>query len=173
MLSVNQTNDAAWAAVFGGLIIPTNNNPNVSDTMFVAPTNVYNLVDGPGGINAARTLQPGGLFHHVGDIFRAPALVTNFLGATNSQFSDEVTEALPQQILSLLKVGYPQFVIYSWGQSLRPKSLYFGAGPNFNICTNYEITGEILTRTVCHVVSDPLAANPKLVIDSFNIEPGN
>ena len=141
--------------------------------MFVAPTNVYNLVDGPGGINAARTLQPGGLFHHVGDIFRAPALVTNFLGATNSQFSDEVTEALPQQILSLLKVGYPQFVIYSWGQSLRPKSLYFGAGPNFNICTNYEITGEILTRTVCHVVSDPLAANPKLVIDSFNIEPGN
>jgi hypothetical protein len=169
LLSVNQTNDAAWAAVFAGLLIPTNYN----DSTFVFPTNVYNLVDGPGGINATRARQPNGLFHHVGDIFRTPALITNFLGSSVSAYSDEVTEALPQQILSLLKVGYPQFVIYSWGQSLRPKSLYFGSGPNFNVCTNYEITGEVLTRTVCHVVSDPLALNPKLVIDSFNIEPGN
>ncbi|MGO8701587.1 MAG: hypothetical protein ACLQVY_28220 [Limisphaerales bacterium] len=175
LLSVNQTNDAAWAAVFGGLIIPTNYN---GPAYILAPSNVYNLVDGQaamggaGGINYTRAVQPNGLFHHVGDIFRTPALITNFLGSP-APYSDEVAEAIPQQILSLLKVGYPQFVIYSWGQSLRPKSLYFGSGPNFNICTNYEITGEVLTRTVCHVVSDPLAANPKLVIDSFNIEPGN
>jgi hypothetical protein len=53
--------------------------------------------------------------------------------------------------------------------------LYSGGGnPSLiNLCTNYEITGEYLTRTVCHVVSDPAAAAPKIVIDNFNIMPGN
>lgn len=165
LLSVNQTNDAAWAAVFAGLVVPT----NAYDSWVVEPTNVYALVDGPGGINSVRT---NGYFHHIGDIFRAPALMTNFLGTATTQNTDEIVERVPQQILGLLKVGYPQFVIYSWGQSLRPKNLYFGSGPNFNLCTNYEITGEVLTRTVCHVVSDPLAVHPKVVIDSYNIEPG-
>jgi hypothetical protein len=168
LLSVNQTNDAAWAAVFAGLVVPTNN----FDSWTVVPTNVYSLVDGPGGINATRTNQPNGLFHHLGDILRTPALTTNFLGADTALYTDDIAERLPQQILSLLKLGEPQFVIYCWGQSLRPKNLYFGSGPNFNLCTNYEITGEVLTRTVCHVVSDPSATNPKIVIDSYNVEPG-
>ncbi len=85
-----------------------------------------------------------------------------------------MVERIPQQTLSLLKVGLPQFVIYSWGQSLKPKNLYSsGSGPLLNICTNYEITGEYLTRTVCHIVSDPGAAAPRIVIDNYNIEPGN
>ena len=85
-----------------------------------------------------------------------------------------MVERIPQQTLSLLKVGLPQFVIYSWGQSLKPKSLYSGGNVNLTgICTNYEITGEFLTRTVCHVIGDPTAAAPKIVVDNFNIEPGN
>ena len=38
-------------------------------------------------------------------------------------------ERIPQQTLGLLKVGLPQFVIYSWGQSLRPKGPLNSAGP--------------------------------------------
>jgi hypothetical protein len=170
LLSINQTNDAAWAAVFSGLVVPTNS----FEAGTMVPTNVYALIDGPGGLNATRALEPNGLFHHLGYIFKAPALMTNFLSVNPTLCPDEIVESVPQHILSLLKVGYPQFVIYAWGQSLRPKNLYFGSGPNFNLCTNYEITGEVVTRAVCHVVSDPAATNsPRFVIDSFNIEPGN
>ena len=70
-------------------------------------------------------------------------------------------------------IGQPQFVIYAWGQALRPKDIYLGSGTNFGLCTNYQITSEFLTRTVCHVVSDPLAINPRIEIDSKNIEPSN
>jgi len=49
-----------------------------------------------------------------------------------------------------------------------------GSGPLLNICTNYEITGEYLTRTVCHIVStDGTTGAPKIVIDNYNIMPGN
>jgi hypothetical protein len=36
--------------------------------------------------------------------------------------------------------------------------------------TNYEITGECLTRTVCHLVH---TNGLKMVVDSFNVESGN
>jgi len=170
LLSINQTNDAAWAAVFAGLVVPTNAFYGVT----VAPTNIYALVDATNGINATRANEPNGLFHRLGYLFKTPALTVQSPFLTNaSLYSDEVVERIPQQILSLVKLGDPQFVIYAWGQSLRPKSFYYGTGLNFNICTNYEITGEVLTRTVCHMVSDPLATSPKIVIDSFNIEAGN
>jgi hypothetical protein len=177
LLSVNQTNDPAWAAVFAGVIAltsPTNGIP-INPT-----TDVSNLMDGPYGINVVRTNQPNGIFHNIGDILQAPALTTQspFVVATPpyANLTDEMVERIPQQTLSLLRLGMPQFVIYSWGQSLKPKNLYSALGASAslqNICTNYEITGEFLTRTVCHVVSDPGAAAPKIIIDSYNIEPGN
>jgi hypothetical protein len=182
LLSVNQTNDAAWAAVFAGVIAITNINMTAGTGFGVPlnPTNdVYFLMDATNGINAVRALQPNGIFHKIGDILQAPALtanlpyVTNFI-ASGGTPTDEMVERIPQQTLSLLKLGLPQFVIYSWGQSLKPKNLYSsGSGSLLNICTNYEITGEFLTRTVCHIVSDPGAAAPKIVIDNYNIEPGN
>jgi hypothetical protein len=176
LLSVNQTNDAAWAAVFGGVIVMTN---LTNGTPLNPTTDVSYLMDTANGINMARAntnYNPNGLFHKIGDILQASALttqlgyVTNFNGTPN----DEMVERIPQQTLGLLKLGLPQFVIYSWGQSLKPKNLYStGSGNLQNICTNYEITGEYLTRTVCHIVSDPAAASPRIVIDNFNIEPGN
>jgi hypothetical protein len=188
LLSVNQTNDAAWAAVFAGVIAITNfdittetwgGTPIDPTTNGLYNFGVYTLMEAPNGINAARAnplYHPNGLFHHIGDILQASALttespyVTNFIGTP----SDEVVERIPQQTLGLLKLGLPQFVIYSWGQSLKPKSLYSsGSGNLLNICTNYEITGEFLTRTVCHIVSDPGAAAPRIVIDNYNIMPGN
>ncbi len=174
LLSINQTNDPAWAAVFAGLVVPT----NAFNAATVAPGDVYSLLEAANGINATRATEPNGLFHHLGNLFRTPALSIQspYLGSNGinaALYSDEVVERIPQEILGLLKVGNPQFVIYAWGQSLRPKSLYFGAGQNFQICTNYEITGEVLTRTVCHVKSDPNAVSPRIVVDSFNFEPGN
>ncbi len=179
LLSVNQTNDAAWAAVFGGVIVMSNLTGGIP---LNPTTDVSYLMDSSNGINQARantTNNPNGLFHRIGDILQASALttqlgyVTNFM-ALGGTPNDEMVERIPQQTLGLLKVGLPQFVIYSWGQSLKPKNLYSsGSGNLLNICTNYEITGEYLTRTVCHVVGDPSAAAPRIVIDNFNIVPGN
>jgi hypothetical protein len=173
LLSVNQTNDPAWAALFAGVIALTSDsvgvpiNPN-SDVQF--------LMDSPIGINAQRTNQPNGIFHKVGYILSAPALTVNspFL-LTNASavpnLTDEMVERIPQQTLSLLKVGEPQFAIYAWGQALKPKGPpYLGIGANANMYTNYEITGEFLTRTICHLVH---TNGLKMVIDSYNVESGN
>lgn len=178
LLSVNQTNDAAWAAVFAGVVVITNSTGGIP----ISPTNdfynFYNLaLDSANGIYGARTNHPNGIFHHIGDILQASALTVNspyLTGIPPANLTDEMVERIPQQTLSLLKLGLPQFVIYSWGQSLKPKNLYSsGSGYLLNICTNYEITGEYLTRTVCHIVSDPGAGAPRIVIDNYNIEPGN
>ncbi len=172
LLSVNQTNDAAWAALFAGVIVITNSTEGIP----LNPTNdVYYLMDTPtSGINAVRALQPNGIFHKIGDILQAGTLTVSPPEPLTAPLTDEMVERIPQQTLSLLKLGLPQFVVYSWGQSLRPKNLYSsGSGSLLNICTNYEITGEFLTRTVCHVVSDPAAAAPKIVVDNYNIMPGN
>jgi hypothetical protein len=179
LLSVNQANEPAWAAVFAGVVAQTSATTGVA----IDPTNsVTLLVNGPNGINAARAAQlggvarnPNGLFHHIGDVLQASALTVNspFLNGTPiSSLPDEAIERIPQQTLSLMKVGLPQFVIYSWGQALKPKSLC-QAAPFTGLCTNYDITAEFLTRTVCHVVGDPAATSPKIVVDSYNIESGN
>ncbi|HUD46249.1 MAG TPA: hypothetical protein VMR33_05445 [Candidatus Baltobacteraceae bacterium] len=175
LLSVNQTNDGAWAAALAGVIMVTNADGGIA----IDPTNVYQFVDVPGGINMTRTNEPNGLFHKVGDILATPALTVSNMFLANVPmsgtvsgfpYSDDVVERIPQQILGLLKVGEPQFVIYAWGESLRPKNLYLSS-PNNNLCTNYEITGEFLSRTVCHVVHTN--GIPKMVIDSYNVEPSD
>lgn len=178
-LSVNQTNDAAWAAVFGGVIALTNGTGGFP----INPTNDINyMMDSNGvGINLLRSnvLGTQALLHHVGEILAAPSLTVDSPAATSPTWADGVpdyvSEAIPQQTLGLLKVGYPQFVIYSWGQALRPRNVDLGAAQSMDqgLCTNYEITGEYETRTVCHVVGDPAAQNPKFVVDSFNIVPSN
>jgi hypothetical protein len=182
LLSVNQTNDAAWAAVFGGVIALTNAYggvqimPNNNGRPYGIAQNFTNLMDGPYGINAFRSIQPNGIFHKAGYILGAPALTVNspFLGGNAADVpycTDEVVERIPQQVLSLLKVGEPQFVIFAWGQALKPKGPPFlGLGANANTYTNYEITGECLTRTVCHLVH---TNGLKMVIDSYNVESGN
>ncbi len=91
-LSVNQTNLAAWSAVFSGLVAMTNASadfngyvaaPAVASAVIppAGPDNVNSavalLLNGTQGINATRAntgLFPLGAFTHVGDILRAPAL---------------------------------------------------------------------------------------------------
>jgi hypothetical protein len=172
LLSVNQTNDAAWAAALSGVIALSNVNFGVP----IRPSDVYQFVEGTNptnGINYVRSTNVNGLFHKVGEILKVPVLTVESPFLSNSpvsEISDEVVERIPQQIMGLLKVGEPQFVIYAWGQSLRPKNLYLSS-PNNNLCTNYEITGEFLSRSVCHVVHTN--GVPKMVVDSYNIEPSD
>lgn len=86
---------------------------------------------------------------------------------------DEAYERIPRQIMSLLKLGEPRFVVYSYGQSLKPAANSLVLNPPndmyFNLCTNYQITGEVVTRTVLRV--DGTAQNPKVVVESYNVLP--
>ena len=87
---------------------------------------------------------------------------------------DVVAERIPQEVLSLVKLGDPRFVIYSFGQALKPanNSLVLG-GQYRGMCTNYQITGEVVTRAVVRLSSDSSPTNPKFVVESFTILPGN
>jgi hypothetical protein len=182
LLSINQTNQAAWSALLSGIIVFAN---GTNAGFALGPTNVTGnqlvpdityMLDSTNGVNATRALGRNGLFHRLGEILGVPTLTTTspytLAAVQNGTASDDLVERIPIQTLGLMKVGQPQFVIYAWGQALRPKDLYLGGGPNFNLCTNYQITAEYLSRTVCHVVGEPFATNsPVIEIDSKTTEP--
>jgi hypothetical protein len=147
-----------------------------------------------------------GAFEHVGDILSVPQFteqspfmkaVTNGVADAAQRrngISDEMYEWLPQQTMSLLRASdSPRYVIYSYGQTLKPApdSVYTTGGPFFGMITNYQIVSEIATRavvrfnsTVTNVVtyatdgltytnwfSTPVVTNNNAVIESFNILP--
>ncbi len=68
-----------------------------------------------------------GVFEHKGDILAVPQLTEqspflnwNNTAQQNNGISDEMYEWLPQQMMSLVRVGAPRYVIYSYGQALKP-----------------------------------------------------
>jgi hypothetical protein len=91
----------------------------------------------------------------LGHVLAAPALSVEspFLNLANDQtrygLSDVFYEWIPQQVLGLLKEDEPYVVVYAYGQSLRPadRSVVVAPGPFYGLCTNYQITGEVLTKT--------------------------
>ena len=106
-----------------------------------------------------------GTFEHVGDILSAPQLTVQspFLHLNNGTLSDvtqltngisdEMYEWLPQQTMSLLRcASSPRYVIYCYGQALKPapNGIYTGTTPPgmFGLVTNYQIVSEIATRAV-------------------------
>lgn len=181
-LSVNQTNLAAWSAVLSGVNVLSNSvSPN--QPLFIQPAGPYNpaapppLVSIVNGINNARTNFPNHAFSRLGDILATPELtvLSPYWSLTN-KFNDAVVERIPQQILGLLHGGEqpPRFVIYSYGQALKPAahSLYqggVGSGAFFGLCTNYQITAEVVTRAVVRVDGAP--TKPRAVVESFNVLP--
>ncbi len=192
LLSVNQTNLASWSAVLSGVTVVSNTTapnrlaPSTTPgftSLEIQPSSAQlsNIVY---SINMARTNRPGGVFQSVGEVLSAPALtfgttnVSPFLNLSDARhaqhgLTDAAVERIPQQILSLLKVGYPRISVYSYGQALRPapNSIQFnppsGRRDLQNICTNYQITGEVVTRTVLRV--EGTAQNPKAIVESFQI----
>jgi hypothetical protein len=172
LLSVNQTNLAAWSAVLSGVSVLTNSTTEIGQVL-VAPGSreLTNIV---AGINAMRASWPGQVFPIAGSILSAPALTTSSPFLNPSQIygpGDAVYERIPQQILSLLKADEPRLTIYALGQTLRPaqNSLVLEPGPNFRLCTNYQVTAEIATKTVLRFEGNP--NNPQVVQESFRILP--
>ncbi|MDB6057988.1 MAG: hypothetical protein JWO95_1832, partial [Verrucomicrobiales bacterium] len=192
LLSINQTNLGPWSALLSGVYVLTNNVQG----LVLDPTNVPVIVS---ALNARRAKEDNQVFHHLGDflvdsnltralmpdVLNVPVTVINEENPTSTATFkgrsqvlatnwDAVVERVPQEVLSLVKLGDPRFVIYSFGQSLKPanNSVVLG-GPYRGMCTNYQITGEVVTRAVCRLSDDSKPTNPKIIVESFNILPGN
>jgi hypothetical protein len=134
------------------------------------------------------TTSAGGSFKHVGDILSVPALTEQspFLNTSSPQItngiSDEMYEWLPQQTLSLLRVSSaPRYVIYCYGQTLKPAPDGVETGStDFGMVTNYQVVAETATRAVVQfrqvVVTNSLVpltlqTNYSTSIEQFNVLP--
>lgn len=209
-LSINQTNLAAWSAVLSGVAVLQADTNNVRQgTMatnfpwtIIQPAGGSGPKSGPSSplwqlvssINDVRRTNYSGFFRRLGDVLATPQLAEGafdptfgvyrqpFIGQWSGQLgvSDAVLERIPQQILGLLQCDHtPRFVVYSFGQALKPADrAVLGSG----LCTNYQITAEVATRSVVHVEGSPNPANtnnsdpqirypPRVIIDSFNVLP--
>ena len=129
------------------------------------------------GIRRVRNAQPNGMFTNLGQLLSVqelsaggtnvnnPVSPTNFSPVLNAgvrideYFSpqeehgipDSAYERLPQQLMSLLKVeDHPRLTVYAWGQSLKParRSVVLTAGPLRGLCTNYQVTAEVGSKSV-------------------------
>ncbi len=202
-LSVNQPGLAAWSAVLSGMVALTNGldvngNPALLP-MVVQPAGYYDpnntntwpaIVQIVNALNAARSNSPNQVFTHLGDILAVPNLTVGspFINSTvqpasgSYTLNDAAYERIPQQILGLLKVeNSPRYVIYSWGQALKPAphSVYTGGGAFFGLVTNYQIMAEVATRAVVRFDGAPayqngaptMITNLHPVIESFTVLP--
>ena len=205
-LSINQTNLAAWSAVFSGMVALNNTGLTLNDS----PLPVYgplvtNVVISPGGANgmnsplgqlvnginatrASTNLFPAGVFTHLGDILRVPQLTEqspflNWNDAQQQQYgiSDELYEWLPQQALGLLRLNStPRYVIYCYGQALRPAAnSVVTSSTGFGLCTNYQVMAESAARAVIrfdrivftNATGNATGTNYKATVESYNVLP--
>ena len=188
LLSINQTNFAAWSALFSGVAVWTNavpdaalgisNGPITLNPVLMEPAGNYSPADPPAlariveAINRERDKRPTKTFTNLSELLQVPELTTAspYLNVNSGRqllfgLNDAAYERIPQQIFSLLKVGSARFVIYSYGQALKPKTI----DPGSHLATDYQITAEVATRTVVRLEGPP--SRPRAVIESFNILP--
>jgi hypothetical protein len=178
-LNINQTNLAAWSAVFSGVVALTNTSElaPIFNPWVIEPAGVYDPLDATtwsplvrlvNGINTLRANPyyfPAGTFNKLGDILAVPELSDQsvFLNrsttlAQTRSLTDAAYEWLPQQTLSLLHLDQaPRFSIYAYGQSLQPApdSIVTSGGDFFGLCTNYAITSEVALRAVVRIEGSP------------------
>jgi len=198
-LAINQSGLAAWTAVLGSITVISNMVPVIGKAP-PPPSGFTNLLIDPvyhgaqiqaivDSINRNRMQRPNQVFRSLGELMAVPELTTRspFIntgpdpsgaGADIVQtygFNDEAYERIPRQILSFLKVGDARYVVYAFGQSLKPadKSIVTSAGnpQYFGMCTNYQITGEVYTRVLLKVGGN--AKNPRPEILNFSILPAD
>ena len=128
----------------------------------------------------SNVFYPGGTFNNLGSILSLPTLSdrapflfdhsrVDWTQASARQMTDEVVERLPQQILSLLRADEPRVVVYSYGQSLKPalNSLITKPGLYYGLCTNYQITGEYVTKTTLRFDGSP--GNLRTVVEDHRV----
>ena len=183
LLSVNQTNLAAWSAALASVHVRSNSVPSPGSIggrgftdRFIEPSSpqMRTIVN---GLNVTRSHFPNGLFEPMGNILATPELTVRspFLNLSSQAqlqrgLTDDVVEQIPQQVLSLLKADEPRIVVYAFGQSLKPaERSIVTSGLFYNICTNYQITGEVVAKAVLRVEDAPL--RPRVVVESYNILP--
>jgi hypothetical protein len=204
-LPINQDGLAAWSALFSGMVTLSNSSalrPNYVPVI-IQPAGYYDPFDAASwpplvqmveGINATRNntnLFPNGTFNSLGDILAVPELTESspFLNrSTDYRLARTITDAayewLPQQMLSLLQLGEPRFVIYAYGQALQPapNSILVGGGNYSGLCTNYTITAEVAARAVVRVEGSPSPQDanhpnpkkrypPRVIVESYNYLP--
>src|SRR6185436_5485846 len=127
--------------------------------------------------NNFRATRSLGVFGYMGEILGTPELTINspYLNLDGSQFTgnaftDDVFEAIPQRILSLLKEDEPRMVIYAFGQTLKPAPRSLAtSGTFYNLVQNYQVTGEYATKAVIRVEGELRnPSNPlRTVVESY------
>jgi hypothetical protein len=130
------------------------------------------------GVVSTNEVHSAATFSRLGEILNtpelsvaSPAINTNSAKQLQLGINDEVYERLPQQILSLLQIdGTPRFVVYAYGQSLKPADhSIVSSGPQLGLCTNYQITGETALRAVVRIEGG--RTNTHAVLEGFNALP--
>lgn len=171
-MSINQTNLAAWSAILAGVNIM----PDATTNWVIEPAGVYDpavpppLVRFVSALNDVRRTNFNGSFRRLGDILAVPELTVKspwLVGNTNFM-SDAAIERIPQQVLGLLHCEEdPRFVVYSYGQALKPAPQSIQTGGRFmGLVTNYQVTAETVTRAVVRV--DGLPNQPRVSVESYN-----
>jgi hypothetical protein len=177
-MSINQSGLAAWSAVLSGVdvLVTRTNDVIIQPAGTYLPAFPPPLVTLVSAINNVRATNfVGGAFPRLGDILKVPELTVNspFIGRgiLTNQVNDAVYERIPQQIFGLLKGGeQPRFVIYAYGQALKPaNNSTVTGGPYSGLHTNYQITAEAATRTVVRIDGAP--SSPRAVVESFSVLP--
>jgi hypothetical protein len=200
LLSVNQTNLAAWSAVLSGVTVLSNSLPDIAAGPKTLPRFAQLTVnpDAPqllnivAGINRTHAFWTNHTFRTLGEVLATPELtvLSPYLSLTPKQIQNGIDDAtyerIPQEVLSLLRTDEPRVTIYAFGQALRPAdrslvTLTSGVNPPiFNLCTNYQVTGEFATKTVLRLenlapestsrqVGAPVAQKMRAVVESFSI----
>ncbi len=133
------------------------------------------------GINVYRANPTNfnlGAFTKLGQILGVPELTvaSPFLNVSTVKqrqqaLNDAAYERIPQQIMGLIRVDpEPRFVVYSYGQSLKPADRSIvTSGRFFGLCTNYQVTAEVATRAVVRVQN--AASQPKVMVEKYNVLP--
>lgn len=175
LLSVNQTNTAAWAAVMGGVEVMRDAQPVTQGSEVVDPNSYvvidpataefWDILNGTNGLNRVRAetnLFNGrwrGLFPDQGSFMAAPKLTLEspYIDKDSDYLTDEVVEKLPRQIMSLVKQDEPRLVVYAFGQALEPapNSIYQGLDDYNGMVTNYQVSASFVTKTLLEFSGDP------------------
>jgi hypothetical protein len=109
LASVNEPNAAAWGSLLDGLTVLTNSAPGQFDPVVIA-SNSPQAATVATALDTARSTPPGQRFGDVADILAVPELSiaspwldTNGVAYLASSMNDEACEAIPAQILTLLR----------------------------------------------------------------------
>ena len=178
---------------FNTFLTNTPNTAAVYTNYFIDPRSAQlkTIVDGINQVRSNHVANLGGgllttnTFTRIGQILSVPQLSVGNTPAESSPYinlfdtnmfygyNDAAIERIPQQVLSLLKVDdYPRFVVYAWGQSLKPApNSQILSGQYRGMVTNYQVASEYATRTVMRIEGFP--SNPRVVVENHTVLPAD